>query len=99
LKKISVRAVPQQASFRKETFVIQCTGRDGHQPLRLRDGTFEGKDGLTLATALRTAATSSTPISITDEFGTFTGVIEADGFTLRRVRPNEFLAVVPVREV
>jgi hypothetical protein len=99
LKRVSVRAVPQQASFRKETFVIQCTGRDGHQPLRLRDGTFEGKDGLTLATALRTAATSSTPISITDEFGTFTGVIEADGFTLRRVRPNEFLAVVPVREV
>jgi hypothetical protein len=99
LKRVSVRAVPQQATFRKETFVINCTGRDGHKPLQLRDGAMEGKDGLTLATALRTAATSSTPISITDEFGTFTGVVEMDGFQLRRVRPNEFIAVVPVREV
>jgi hypothetical protein len=99
LKRVSVRAVPQQATFRKETFVINCTGRDGHKPLQLRDGAMEGKDGLTLATALRTAATSSTPISITDEFGTFTGIVEMDGFQLRRVRPNEFIAVVPVREV
>jgi hypothetical protein len=99
LKRISVRAVPKQSSFRKETFVIQCTGRDGDQPLQLRDGSFEVSDGLTLATALRTAATTTNPISITDEFGTFTGVIELDGFQLRRVRPNEFIAIVPVRGV
>jgi hypothetical protein len=99
LKRVSVRAVPQQTTFRKETFVINCTGRDGVHPLVLRNGEKEANDGLTLATALRTAATSSNPISITDEFGTFTGVIEADGFSLRRVRPNEFIAIVPVREV
>jgi hypothetical protein len=99
LKRVAVRAVAQQATFRKETFVINCTGRDGVQPLQLRNGQLEGSDGLTLATALRTAATSATPVSITDEFGTFTGIIEMDGFSIRRVRPNEFVAVVPVREV
>jgi hypothetical protein len=99
LKRVAVRAVPQQQAFRKETFVINCSGRDGQHPQQHRDGAFEGSDGLTLATALRTAATSTTPISITDEFGTFTGVIDANGFQIKRVRPNEFVAVVPVREV
>jgi hypothetical protein len=99
LTRVAVRAVPQQASFRRETFVINCSGRDGVHPLVLRNGEKEANDGLTLATALRTAATTANPISITDEFGTFTGVIEADGFSLRRVRPNEFIAIVPVREV
>lgn len=99
LKRLSVRAVPQQATFRKGTLVLNCTGRDGKQPLQLRDGSFEPKDGLTLAQALNTAATSSTPITITDQFGTITAVIEADGFQIRQVRPNEFIAVVPYREV
>jgi hypothetical protein len=99
LKRVSVRAIPQQAAFRKETFVIQCTGRDGKQPLQLRNGGLESQDGQDLATALRSVATTGTPVSITDEFGTFTGVIENEGFELRRVRPNEFLAIVPVREV
>jgi hypothetical protein len=65
----------------------------------LRDETLHPKDGLQMAQELRTAASSTNPISVTDEFGTFTAVVENEGFQLRRVRPNEFIAVVPVREV
>jgi hypothetical protein len=104
LKRVSVRAIPQQLTgsgtvFRKDAFVIQCTGRDGKSPLVLRDETLHPKDGLQMAQELRTAASSTNPISVTDEFGTFTAVVENEGFQLRRVRPNEFIAVVPVREV
>ena len=99
LKRVSVRAAPVQFAFRKETFVLNCTGRDGQSHVTLRDGTTHPKDGLEMATALRTAATTAAPISITDEFGTFTGIIDSDGFQLRRVKRQEFIAVVPVREV
>lgn len=99
LKRISVRAVPQQTTFRKEKFVIACRGRDAANLMVVRNGTIHGKDGLTMAQDLRTAVASTTPISITDEFGTFTGVIETEGFELRRIATNEFIAIVPVREV
>lgn len=106
LRRISVRAVPitsasgvSGAQFRKETFIIKCTGRDSANPLVLRDGTLETNDGLVLAQALRTAASSALPVSVTDEFGTFTGVIDTDKFDLRRLRTNEFVGIVPVREV
>jgi hypothetical protein len=99
LKRKSVRAAPQQFPFRRDTFILNCTGRDGKMPVRLRDGTYHPKDGLEMATELRSAARSGTPVSITDEFGSFTGIIENDGFQLKRVRQNEFIAVVPVREV
>lgn len=99
LKRVSLRAVPVQQSFRKETFILNLTGRDGDQMLTLRNNDRHVKDGLQMASDLRSAAQSTTPISITDEFGTFTGVIEMDGFQLRRVRREEYIAVVPVREV
>lgn len=99
LKRIYVRAAPVQDQFRKETFVLNCTGRDGSQPIKLRDGTLHIKDGFDMASDLRTAAQSQTPISVTDEFGTFTGVIDMDGFELRRVRRKEYIAVVPIRQV
>lgn len=100
LKRLAVRAVPQQATFRRGTLVLNCCGRDGTHPVLHHDGTSESQDGLTLAQALQEAATSATPISITDQFGTLSAaVIEADGFQIRQVRPNEFIAVVPYREV
>lgn len=100
LKQVSVRALPQQPAFRKGTLVIACWGRDGESPLTLRDGSNEPKDGQTLAALLNTAATATTPIAITDQFGTLSSaVIDAEGYQLRQIRPNEFIAVVPYREV
>jgi hypothetical protein len=100
LKRVSVRAAPKQLAFQMGTLLLQCTGKDGEQPLKLRDGTFEGRDGLTMATDLRSVATSGTPVQMTNEFGTISNVVfENDGFELLHVRSNEFIATVPWREV
>lgn len=100
LKQIAVRAAPVPGAFRKEVYILNLTGRDGGSHVALRDGTsLHPKDGKAQADALRTAATTTTPISFTDEFGTFTGIIDGEGFQIRRIRKHEYVAVVPVREV
>ena len=98
LKRIHVRAVPQQTAFRKVTVALLCTGRDGKNHVQLRNGEIEPSDGLTLATALNTAATSATPIAITDAFGTLSAAV-IEELQLQQVRPHEFLAFVTYRQV
>jgi hypothetical protein len=100
LKRLSVRAVPVQLSFQRKRYALYLGGRDGKGHNRLRDGTGHPKDGLEQAILLRTAATASAPFAVTDEFGTVSNcIIETDGFDLRRVGPQEYLATVTVREV
>lgn len=99
IKKITVRAVPKQASYRKDTYVLALGGVDGKNVQQLRDGTWHPSDGLAQATALRTTANAGTPVTVVDQFGSYTGVIENEGFQLRCYRPGEFVAIVPVREV
>jgi hypothetical protein len=99
VKKVYVRAAPLQDTFRLRRYVLDLSGRDGDSPLELRDGTMHAKDGMAMATNLNTALALTTPFSITDRFGTFTGLIDPNGFQILEVRPEEFVAVVPVREV
>lgn len=99
LKRVFARAAPILTTFKRREYILDLTGRDGKSHLRLRDGSVQVKDGLAMATDLITAATSTTPISITDRFGTFTGLIDPEGFQLIEVRPEEFVAIVRVREV
>lgn len=99
LKRISVRAAPLQGTFAKNTYVLALGGVDGKNGQQLRDGTFHPNDGQTQATALRSVATTATPVTIVDKFGSFTGVIENEGFQIREYRPQEYVAVVPVRQV
>lgn len=99
VKRISLRASPKQVNYRKDTFVLVLGGRDGEQHVQLRDGTLHPKDGKEQAEALRTVATNATPVTIVDEFGSFTGIIENEGLQIRRYRTHEYLAIVPVREV
>jgi hypothetical protein len=100
LTRVSVRAAPKQLAFQKGAFVIQATGRDGLEPLRLRNGALEPRDGLQIASDLRTVAAASVPVSITTEFGTISNaVIENDALEVRRVRANEFVVLLPWREV
>lgn len=106
LKRMYLRAAPLMgagtgsggSAFRRREYIIDCTGRDNESSIKLRDGTFHSKDGLTMATALNTAATATSPVSITDRFGTYTGIID-DGFELVEIRPEEFIARVRTREV
>lgn len=99
LKRIYVRAAPLLDGYRKERYVLNLTGRDGNQPVQLRDGSPHPYDGLTQATNIRTAIASTSPISITDEFGTYTAYLVPEECQIVRVRPQEFVAVVTAREV
>jgi hypothetical protein len=99
VRKVTLRALPYQALQRSETYVLNLSGRDGTRPLVLRNGATHTKDGLDMATDLRTAAASNAPISITDEFGTFNGYIDASALEFRRIRSQEYVAVVKIREV
>lgn len=98
LKRIYVRAAPMQQTFRRAEYIVNLSGRDGEQPISLRDESLHTKDGMTMAQDLFTAATATSPISITDRFGTFTGVIEPEQLEVREIRPEEFAARVVVRQ-
>lgn len=99
VKRVHVRAVPLPESFKRRVYTLDLSGRDGESHIQLRDGSLHTKDGAAMAADLNTAATAVTPISITDKFGTFTGVIEAEGYELVEIRPDEYVASVRVREV
>ena len=98
LKRIYIRAAPILQAFRKVEYILDLTGVDGKQMLKLRDGSTHAKDGLQMAIDLNTAAQSTSPISITDRFGTFTGILEPDQLELREIRPEEFVAQVVARQ-
>jgi hypothetical protein len=100
LKRVAVRAIPVQQAFKRRTYVLNCTGRDGESHVGLRDGSEHPKDGKEMVTNLQTAATLSTAFAVTDELGTISNaVIESDGFQLKRVRAEEYLVALTVREV
>lgn len=99
LKRVFTRAAPILDTFKRREYVLDLGGRDGKSPLKLRDGTPHGKDAMEMATALNTAAISTTPIKITDRFSTYEGVVEPESYQLIEVRPEEFVALVRIREV
>ena len=99
LKRVAVRAAPTQRTFKRRTYRLQLSGRNGVGPVVLRDQTPHAKDGQSMATDLAAAATSSSPITIVDRFGSFTAVVDNDGFQIIEIRPEEYVATVRVREV
>lgn len=97
IKKIAVRASPINPGYKKRGYVFRLSGKDHHQNLELRDGTFHLKDGLQMAADLETAAATTAPFSITDPLGTYTGIVES--VEIRPYKPEEFIAVVTCRSV
>lgn len=110
LKRLYVRAAPLLQQFRKREYVLDCSG-DGNDVTReLRDGTPHPKSGREQVNDLITLAQSSTAFSITDRFGTYTGLIDLDdqdGFQIYEIHPSpenpvasgSFVVRVRVREV
>lgn len=98
-KRVRVRAAPLQQRFRKDTFRLNCTGRDGEQHITLRDGTPHAKDGLQMVTDLQTAMALTVPISVTTEHATYNAVIIAEETQFIEISQHEYIAVVTVREV
>lgn len=99
LKRTSLRGAPILDTFKRRQYALDLTSRNEKTPLELRDHTLHPKDGLVMAQELIQAAVSTTPITIIDRFDTYTGVIIAEEFKLIEIRPEEFIAVCPIREV
>jgi len=100
VKGVYVRAAPLLDTFRKERYVLDLTGVDGEQMIQMRDGqTVHPKDGLAMATDLRTAIASTSPITIVDEFGSYSAFLIPEECEIRRVRSQEYTAVITAREV
>jgi hypothetical protein len=92
-----VRGVPVRPGYKRRQYLLLLGGRDGKSPVVLRDGTAHAKDGKDMATNLQTAASRTSPFSITDHLGTFTGIIEK--LEITEYKPEQWLAAVSVREV
>jgi hypothetical protein len=108
LKRISVRAVPLQTQFRQCKYVLYLGGSRKRDPIEsqmitLRDGTIHTKDGKAMVADIVTAATSTTPFAVTDGVnGTMSNCLIDIGsgeLKITQIKPGEFIAVVPVREV
>ena len=91
-----MRTAPTLQQFRQAEYHLDLSGRNGKQMIPLRNGQEHTKDGLDMATDLRTAQAAGV-VSVTDRFGTWNGVIESSEFDEFRV--EEFIGVVTVREV
>jgi len=98
LRRVYVRASPFLQSYRRGEYVIDCTGRDGRN-IKMRNEQAHPLDGLAMATNLVTAITSGATISVTDRFGTFTGVLEPEGCEFVEIRPEEFVVKIRARAV
>lgn len=99
VKRVYVRASPTLQAYKYREYVLSLTGKDGRGHVRLNDSGDMPRDGLEQATNLLASMASTTPISITDRFGTFTGIIEPGKTELVEIRPDEYIAHVTVREV
>jgi hypothetical protein len=76
LKRTYVRAAPVLQQFRRREYVIDCNGDGGQEARELRDGTTMAKSGREQVNDLITLAQSTAPFSVTDRFGTFTGLVD-----------------------
>jgi hypothetical protein len=104
IKRISVRAIPVQPSHGIYTFLLDCTGAQGKPDSNvwLNDQTRHPLDGKEQVDHLRTAITSSSPITWADEFGTHTGMAVAEQCEITRhgsAENQEYIAKLVLREV
>lgn len=110
LKRSYVRAAPLLQQFRHREYVLDCSGDGGAEARELRDGTTHQKSGREQADDLVTLAQSSVAFSVTDRFGTFTGMVDlddAEGFQIYEThqaddapaKSGTFVVRVKVREV
>lgn len=105
LKRTYVRAAPILQSFRNNNYLIDLTGNSMADPpmyLTLVNGETHAKDGEQMRADLQ-AAIAAGPITITDRFGTFMGIVEPGGSAFREVRADygraEYRAALSVREI
>lgn len=106
LRRIYVRAAPLRPPFKVRTYNLDLSSTDAH-PTRLQDDTEQMLSGFTQAQNLQTAITATAPFSVTDRFGTFTGICEPAQCSILELhsegssptKSGQFIATITVREV
>jgi hypothetical protein len=105
VRRVYLRAAPLLQSYKQRQYLLDLVGNKRTEPsqyLTLINGESHTKDGDEMRADL-VAAIAAGVISITDRFGTFTGIIEPAQTIFREVRADygraEYRALVVVREV
>lgn len=98
LKRVYARASPTLQSYKRREFTLDLSGRNGKGHVVLNNDADHPLDGYAQATNLNSAI-GAAPFTITDRFGSFSGVIEPGATELIEIRPEEYIARVTVREV
>ncbi len=108
VKRVYVRAAPTLQSFRTRTYNLDLSSTNEHAT-ELQDGvSFQPLTGHEQAANLITAIQSTTPVTITDRFGTYTAVLEPGQCSILELhseggdRPStsgSFVASIVAREV
>lgn len=104
-KRTFVSASPYLTAFRSSTYLLDLSGnKNASNPgyLKLVNQTTHTKDGDEMRADLVTAILAG-PVSITDRFGTFTGIVEPGGTLFREVKSvdgrAEYRGEIAVRQI
>jgi hypothetical protein len=99
LKRTYLRAAPTLETFKRRQYAVACFGRNGKTPTLDKTEKPIPRDGLQMAQDLIASAIETEPITITDHLGTYTGKVVLEDSEFKEIRPEEFVAIVTVREV
>ncbi len=101
LKRLYLRAAPMLKQNRICQYVLNLGGIDGDSHVLLRDGTYHPKSGREQADNLILSVKATSPITVTDTFGTYTAMLIPENFKLNLDHWGEgtFIATVLAREV
>ncbi len=108
IQRVYIRAAPFLQTFKKREYVLDLSGIEmGEDHIRLADGTSHPLTGSEQAANLQTAIGSASPIAITDNFGTYTALLEPGDSEIMRSRegwenknnPGAYIARIVARQV
>lgn len=106
LQRYYIRAVPRLSALKVRTYNLDLSSTQEHTTV-LEDGSPQPLSGFEQAQNLQAAISSTSPLSITDKFGTFTGVCEPSNCSIlelhsggsSKAKPGQYVAQITVREV
>lgn len=107
LKRQYVRAVPRHQAYRFRTYNLDLSNDGVTEYTVLQDGSPQPLSGHTQAVNLQALIAAQAPVTITDRFSTYTGVLEPASCSLLElhsgsVKPTEsgsFIATIVCREI
>ncbi len=108
LQRVYIRGAPLLQTYKHREYILDLSGIGyGEDSIHLADGTPHPLTGFEQAANLMTAVASTSPISITDQFGTYTCLLEPGDTEIMRSRegwenhsnPGAYVARVTAREV